>query len=440
LLGGFALEGAHGTPAVRLPQRRAEALLALLAVAGDLGCTRDRIVALLWPESDEVHARHNLRDALHAIRAGLGHDAVLSSGDTLRLDASAVTCDVEQFAAALAGSHLSAAVAIYRGPLLDGFHVPDAPEFERWLDAERSRLARECGEALTHLGAAAEGAGAWGDAAGWWAQALEHDPLNSHLVLRHAEALAAMGDRANAPKVADAHVRRLRKELDLEPDREVLAKIERIRRGEVPTPQYGAPDLTPGPPADRYETAAEFAAALTNPEARVTPLPVPQFRWWRRRAVRLAAAAVLLVVVVAVAVGRWLRPSASASHDPRTAIAVLPLENLSAEGPQAYFAPGLHDELLTQLSTVAALSVRPRMSVMGYAGTTKPMKQIADELAVGAIVAGSVQVVGNRLRVNVQLIDPVRKTGLWAEQYDRTLDDALGKLCASRRAAGSDEV
>jgi len=108
-----------------------------------------------------------------------------------------------------------------------------------------------------------------------------------------------------------------------------------------------------------------------------------------------------------------------------TDIAVLPLRNLSAGGPHAYFAGGLHEELLTQLAKVASLKVISRTSVMGYEGTKKPLKQIAAELGVGSIVEGSVQVEGERLRVNVQLIDAATDEHLWAERYDRTLDDAF---------------
>ena len=106
-------------------------------------------------------------------------------------------------------------------------------------------------------------------------------------------------------------------------------------------------------------------------------------------------------------------------------IAVLPFQNLSAESEHAYFAVGLHDELLTHLSKVAALSLRGRTSVMGYSGTTKSIRQIADELNVGLLVEGSVQVVGGRLRVNVQLINALTDEHMWADSYDRTLDDAF---------------
>jgi len=239
VLGGFALEGPAGGETPPLPQRLAEAALAVLAVCGDLGCSRERLMALLWPESDEARGRHSLRDAVHVIRQALGPDAVRSAGDLLRLDPAVVDSDVRNFTQALAADRAAEAVRAYGGPLLDGFHVDGAAEFEQWLDGERTRLAREYAEALTHLGTAAEQAGALGEAVGWWARAAEHDPLNSHLVLRQAEALAAMGDRANALKVADVHVRRLRKELDLGPDREVLARIERLRRGELPTPSAG---------------------------------------------------------------------------------------------------------------------------------------------------------------------------------------------------------
>ena len=109
----------------------------------------------------------------------------------------------------------------------------------------------------------------------------------------------------------------------------------------------------------------------------------------------------------------------------RSEIAVLPLQNLNEGGPNAYFAGGLHEELLTQLAKVAALKVISRTSVMGYRETSKPLKTIATELGVGSVVEGSVQVVGGKLRVNVQLIDAATDEHLWAERYDRTLDDAF---------------
>jgi eukaryotic-like serine/threonine-protein kinase len=200
-------------------------------------------------------------------------------------------------------------------------------------------------------------------------------------------------------------------------------------------------------PADRFNPVALFAEALA-PRGLSTPLPeapgtggsgevaAAGGRWGRppslrfsRKLVGVVGVGVLVVVVGALGLGRWTASgpsgrSATATHE-RTAIAVLPFQNLSAEGPHSYFAAGLHDELLSQLAKVAAISLRGRTSVMGYAGTTKTIRAIADELSVGALVEGSVQVVGDRLRVVVQLIDARTDEHLWAERYDRSLDDAF---------------
>jgi DNA-binding SARP family transcriptional activator len=241
VFGGFAIEAPPGTPAGHTLQRRAEALLALLAVAGDLGCTRDRLVALLWPESDKGRARHSLRDALHSIRHALGAEAVLGVGETLRLNRTVVATDVQRFTEELAASALEEAVDSYRGPLLDGFHVNDAPEFERWLDAERLRLFGICEEAVERLAVAAEARGSWRWAARWWGRAVELDPFNTRVVVRRMWALASGGDRANAVKEAEEHQRRLVEELDLEPDPAFLAEITRVRDGSLGPPTFMTP-------------------------------------------------------------------------------------------------------------------------------------------------------------------------------------------------------
>jgi serine/threonine-protein kinase len=183
-------------------------------------------------------------------------------------------------------------------------------------------------------------------------------------------------------------------------------------------------------PADRFSPVALFAEALAPRESAAMPAAAPAASAPpARRMLRLALLAGA-AVIVAVGTLYLLRPTrhATAPTVPahaRSEIAVLPFQNLSAEGPHAYFAGGLHEEILTQLAKVSALKVISRTSVMGYEGTSKPMKEIATELGVGSIVEGSVQVEGERLRVNVQLIDAGTDEHLWAESYDRTLDDAF---------------
>lgn len=103
------------------------------------------------------------------------------------------------------------------------------------------------------------------------------------------------------------------------------------------------------------------------------------------------------------------------------AVAVLPFDNLGAAPDAEPFAVGLHDDLLTELSRASALTVISRTSVRAYRGTGKSVPQIGRELGAGTIVEGGVQMVGNRVRLNIQLIDARTDVHLWAERYDREL-------------------
>ena len=106
-------------------------------------------------------------------------------------------------------------------------------------------------------------------------------------------------------------------------------------------------------------------------------------------------------------------------------LAVLPLENLSRDPDQEYFADGMTDQLITDLAKISALKVISRTSVMRYKGARKPLPQIAQELGVDAVVEGSVQRSGNRVRIIAQLIDARADQHLWARSYERDLRDVL---------------
>src|SRR5204863_7029282 len=111
---------------------------------------------------------------------------------------------------------------------------------------------------------------------------------------------------------------------------------------------------------------------------------------------------------------------------PEKSIAVLPLENLSEENENAYFADGIQDALLSNLAKISDLKVISRTSVMQYkSGLTRNLKQIAQQLGVANVLEGSVQRAGNRVRVNAQLIDAHTDQHLWAQTYDRDLVDVF---------------
>jgi TolB-like protein len=106
-------------------------------------------------------------------------------------------------------------------------------------------------------------------------------------------------------------------------------------------------------------------------------------------------------------------------------IAVLPLSNLSADADQDYFVSGMHEALISTLSRIEALRVISRTSVTQYADTDRPLPEIARELGVDAVIEGSVNPVGDRVRITVQLIDGRTDAHMWAEEYDRDLRDVL---------------
>jgi tetratricopeptide (TPR) repeat protein len=123
-------------------QRRPLALLAYLATAGDRGRSRDDVLVHLWPDSTPARARNVLKQTVYALRRDLGEpDLVLADGDRLRLNPAVVANDVAEFEAALDRTEHERALALYRGPFLDGISLSGVPEFDRWAWLERERLA-----------------------------------------------------------------------------------------------------------------------------------------------------------------------------------------------------------------------------------------------------------------------------------------------------------
>jgi TolB-like protein len=110
---------------------------------------------------------------------------------------------------------------------------------------------------------------------------------------------------------------------------------------------------------------------------------------------------------------------------PRDRIAILPFRNMSPDPNDEYFAEGITEEIISTVAGISGLSVISRTSVMGYKGSTKQVKEIGKELDVGSVLEGSFRKAGNRIRVTAQLIDVAADRHLWAQNYDRNLDDVF---------------
>src|ERR1700720_2232116 len=163
-----------------------------------------------------------------------------------------------------------------------------------------------------------------------------------------------------------------------------------------------------------------YTSELGNPNPPRLKRSRTEVRRRRRNALLLAGSS----LVVLVAVGFLVLPRAAA-HKIDKSIAVLPFENLSDEKENAYFADGIQDDVLTNLSKISDLKVISRTSVMPYRGKTSNVREIGKALGVATILEGSVRRAGNRVRVNVQLIDANTDEHLWASDYDRDLTDVF---------------
>jgi TolB-like protein/Flp pilus assembly protein TadD len=163
-----------------------------------------------------------------------------------------------------------------------------------------------------------------------------------------------------------------------------------------------------------------WAYDITSQGVVSTPAPAVPGSHRRRNVIML----VLTGVAVSAAAGFFLLPRVSA-HKCDKSIAVLPFENLSDEKENAYFADGIQDDVLTNLSKVGDLKVISRTSVMPYRGKASNVREIGKTLGVGAVLEGSVRRIGNRVRVNVQLINADTDEHMWAEDYDRDLTDVF---------------
>jgi TolB-like protein/Flp pilus assembly protein TadD len=163
-----------------------------------------------------------------------------------------------------------------------------------------------------------------------------------------------------------------------------------------------------------------WAYDITAQGVRATPTPAVPGSHRRRNMVML----VVTGVIISAAAGFFLLPRVSA-HKCDKSIAVLPFENLSDEKENAYFADGIQDDVLTNLSKIGDLKVISRTSVMPYRGKASNVREIGKTLGVGAILEGSVRRIGNRVRVNVQLINADTDEHMWAEDYDRDLTDVF---------------
>ena len=266
LLGGACLRSndqpLSGPPA----QRHRIALLTLIVASWPQPLARDRAMALLWPEREVASARRLLNLAVHVLRSALGDDVIVTTtGDALLFNPGGVRCDLHELRVSLANHADDDVARLYGGPLLDGFHLAESSEFEYWLDERRTELTHGYVGALRAVALHQEQTGDAHGLVGTCRRLVASDPYSSAHAMALMRALDAAGDRAAAIQHASEYAQRLRAELDLEPESEVLALEERLRRA-PPGVRRSAPAIVRRQPARPRVAVLPFLNLGAEPE------------------------------------------------------------------------------------------------------------------------------------------------------------------------------
>ena len=395
-------DGAVATALLVQPKRLA--LLAYLCSASGAFHRRDTLLGLFWPESDAEHARTSLRKALHVLRRSLGRETVMSRGDEeLGIDRSAIWCDVTALQQALSAGRLEDALALYRDDLLAGFFLSDAPQFDRWLEDERTRLRRAAAGAAQALASQCEAAGQLEAAIAWARREVVLAAPGESAVRRVMDLLDRSGDPAGAVAAYDTFVRNLATDYELEPGPETKALVERIR------------------------ARPARAAPMAPPRAAETP---PRRRVW---SARLSAVAVLLVGVI-LALRSFNHSGARTAAQQRaprrggnTVVAVLPFTYTSRIGGDQYFADGLQQEVIARLSSMTAITVIDRRAVGRYrADASSPV--IAQDLGADFVLRSTLTRDSATIRLQATLVEARSGETVWSLAYRR--DPSVAQLIA----------
>jgi DNA-binding SARP family transcriptional activator len=407
VLGGISVERLDQRGTAEPVQRSNLATLALLTVAGNRGLTRDKLLAYRWPESTLEHSRNALSQVLFVIRRTLGADSIIQNGSTLRLNPDVVASDLKEFEDSCEARAYETAVAVYGGPFLDGFHLSDAPEFERWVDVERARLNRDYADVLKRLAIAADKKADSPEAIGWWKRLAVVDPLSGVVAAALMKSLAAAGDRAAALQHGQLFETRVHEELGAAPDPVVLEVSAAIRLGATRSgsnPDEGQPGSPSTEARSDVVPPVEVQPLSTNGETSAAQRSAPA-----RRIGRLVATAGALALMLFIA-GRITWARAHSALDPhRVIVASIPTtgRNVASDPIDAL----LRERLGDGVTETHLASVVPGASTIIPIAAGRPVPQVEQARALARenharyLVAATYNTDAESLLVRVQLVD-----------------------------------
>ncbi len=387
------------------PKRAAVLAYLLVARSGPLH-RRDTLVSMFWPERSADRGRNALSKVIYHLRRSLGPDAILAHGDQVGISREHVWCDVAAFEEALESGRMEDALALYRGELLEGFHISGSTEFDHWSDVERSRLRRRAVASAWELSSVAEKGGDGARATKYARQAVEWAPRDESGLRRLLTLLQRRGERAEALRVFESFSRRLRQDYEIGPSDPTLELVDAIRSGSLsydlaeaaPAPEPGWPGSESASPGD--STPEQVAGSGPPPRSSLRS-PAGPHRHSRPRW-RFVTAALAIGLAGVFALSRSdLAPSSGvddASEAPRVLVtefdertgeelAVVVTEALRVDLSQSRALDLVERPEITE--TLALMGLGPRAHISGEVG-----REIAMRDGLEAFVEGAVARVG----------------------------------------------
>jgi DNA-binding SARP family transcriptional activator len=421
-LGGVFVSQSDGTRVGgAAAQRRSLALLSILAVHGDAGVSRDRLLALLWPDGDPEKVRHALTQSLYHIRRALNcADLFRLTGATIALNGERIVSDVAELVALADRNDHEGVTASYRGPFLDGFVLSSSVEFDQWMSIERSRFQHLAARALERLATSAEKRGDWIGAVESYQRLVALDPLSASATMRLMRALWSSGDRAGAIQQGRTHSALVQDELEIEPDVAVQRLIDEITAArDVPSGvQLGEPRISAPVLAATIDAEASMPAAqLSAPEGLRRHVAATRVRRLARSRAGRVAILLSAAAVVAAATLSFGHPQAIAEgavHLSAEPVVVAPFRVSGTDPSLAYLREGMVELLSSRLADdSAAHAIDPgrvigawrKERLTGPADTRNPDAiRIAHQLGAARVIVGGIVGNSSRLVVSASLL------------------------------------
>jgi DNA-binding SARP family transcriptional activator/tetratricopeptide (TPR) repeat protein len=436
-LGPIDLHGSGGEDLrAVIAQPKRLALLCYLALAKGSYVRRESVISVFWPESDEERGRASFRQAIRFLRQSLGSGVIENRGsDEIAIADGSMWCDALAFQEALKNEDFTGALDLYKGHLLEGMNVSDAPEFERWADEWREHFRREAAMAASRLSARREREMDLSGAIESVRHGLAISRLDESLMRRLLFLLDQQGERALAVSTYDSFAHRLALELDVDPSPETRALIDVIRSRAA---SESAADVPPkAPPISLAVPGREVLAVHSLPSA-LGPFPLrggalqsqpahasrvePSSPGRSSVQRRLLVPALALIIIILAAVV-WLVDPTPGPHSIQP-VMVVPFDNRTGEASLDVLGGMAADWITQGIARTGAFEVVPATAVMSAQrfvsdegvsdGGINALRLVIRETGAASVVRGAFYVQGDSMYLHASVIR-VRDSRILAE-------------------------